>query len=474
MEVRPNFQWPGLDPATNPQDDEDASMMNAIYGQLFEVGPHGSIVPSQATGYEFSNGGLTVDVFLHHGITFQDGTPFTATAVAQSIKRDLLPANACLCLPNFKDVTAVTAPNPTTVQLRLSQPFYPLIAAFVTEAPNWTVSPTALARMGEAKFAANPVGAGPFEVVSNTPSTKLVLKRFPGYWQRGRPYLSKITFLDTGNDQSDYGALVTGEAQVAEQVSTTQVVKKARTTPGLTVHTIPAETYEFVALNDKTAPFNNILAREALMYATNNKAIVKGLYQDLYTPVEAPTGPGNLFYERSVPGARTYDLAKAKRLVRELGSLTVTLGTTTNSTQMITEADVLAAQWAQAGIKTHIDVTTLEQMIQDVSSNHWQGIVAAWGGTGPDPGDNLPFYFASYGILSGTHDPTLDSMFAKAAAERSVSARSAIYDQIYSRMNKMADAVFEYANDMYTITRSNVEGISIDGMFPDWENVWLK
>lgn len=466
-------QWPGLDPATNPQDTADSTEQNAIYGQLFEVASNGKIVPSEATGYRFLNGGLTVEIFIRPGQTFQDGTPFTAAAVASSIRRDLVPSNGCLCLPNFKDVTSVTASGPTTVVIRLSTPFYPLIEAFIDAAPNWTVSPTALQRMGEAAFAQHPVGAGPFEVVSNQPNTKLVLKRNPHYWQKGQPYLDNLTFVSTGSDESDYAALVTGEAQMTE-FTTTQVVKKALTTPSLTVHALPPVSYEFVALNEKTAPLNNILAREALMYATNTKAIVKALYQNLYTPVEAPTAAGDLFYEPKVPGARTYDLSKAKALVKRLGGLTVTLGTTTNTAQQSTEASALASEWSQAGIKVTIDVTSLEQMLEDVKSNHWQAIVAQWGNNGPDPGDNLPFYFASYGILSGTHDPTLDTMLAKAAAEQSMAQRAASYRRIYARMNEMAESVFEYSKYTYVVTRSNVEGISNNIPQINWESISLK
>jgi ABC-type transport system substrate-binding protein len=160
--------------------------------------------------------------------------------------------------------------------------------------------------------------------------------------------------------------------------------------------------------------------------------------------------------------------------VRELGGLTVTLGTTSNTEQWVTEADALSAQWAQAGIKTHIDDTSLPEMLQDVARNKWQAIVAQWGNNGPDPGDNLPFYFASYGILSGTQDPTLDGLFAKAAAESSSSTRLATYREIYSRMNQMAEAVFEYSKATFVITRRNVQGIADNAPVFDWENVWLK
>ena len=50
--------WPaGLDPATNINGAADQSQMDAIFGELFELGPKGKIIPDLATGYKFSNGG---------------------------------------------------------------------------------------------------------------------------------------------------------------------------------------------------------------------------------------------------------------------------------------------------------------------------------------------------------------------------------------------------------------------------------
>ena len=57
--------WPaGLDPATNIDGAADQSYMNAIYGQLFELGPHGTVVDDLATGYGFSNGDKTVTIAI--------------------------------------------------------------------------------------------------------------------------------------------------------------------------------------------------------------------------------------------------------------------------------------------------------------------------------------------------------------------------------------------------------------------------
>jgi ABC-type transport system substrate-binding protein len=101
--------WPqGLDPAVNSLSAEDEPMEDAIYGQLFTENAKGQAEPDLATGYKFLDGGKTVDIFLRHGVTFADGTPFNASAVAWNIRRDLDPKNACLCDTSFPVATPLS------------------------------------------------------------------------------------------------------------------------------------------------------------------------------------------------------------------------------------------------------------------------------------------------------------------------------------------------------------------------------
>ncbi|MGH3291933.1 MAG: ABC transporter substrate-binding protein, partial [Trebonia sp.] len=74
--------WPdGLDPASNVDAIPNQDMMEAIYGQLFMLGPGGKIEPDLATGYSFTPDAKTVTITLRKGVKFSDGTPFNAQAV---------------------------------------------------------------------------------------------------------------------------------------------------------------------------------------------------------------------------------------------------------------------------------------------------------------------------------------------------------------------------------------------------------
>ena len=47
--------------------------------------------------------------------------------------------------------------------------------------------------------AADPVGTGPFSVVSYTPQEGIVVKKNTDYWQEGLPYLDEVEFKITGS-----------------------------------------------------------------------------------------------------------------------------------------------------------------------------------------------------------------------------------------------------------------------------------
>lgn len=463
--------WPGLDPATDIQATADSQILDAIYGQLFEQGPGGSILPDQATGYKWSNHNLTLTIDIRHGMTFQDGTPFTAQAVASSIQRDLLPANACICDGNFAPVSSITASGPYTVVLQLSKLDSAIVGAFLNQAPNWTISPTALASKGETAFSQDPVGAGPFQVVSNTDSSSIVLTKFSKYWEKGHPYLNTLTFENTGTDQSSYAAVETGQVQLAV-VYTLPVVEQAKTNPALKVETSPAMTYEFVQMNEYKAPFNNIDARLALQYATNARLIDQELYSNIYPLVEGPTGPADLYYYKTIPGYHGYNLAKAKALVQQLGGITFTIETLANNQQFTQEAEALAAMWNQAGMTVTVNPTPIGVWIGSVATHTFQAAVVNYGSVVPALDMNA--FFDGDGLNSSFDDPVLDGLINQGTAFTDPTTLKKIALEIAERINSQSEAVFEYAHGNFYILPKDAEGVAQNIPLPNWEDVWIK
>ena len=367
-------QWPNIDVAADTQDAADSDFMNAIYGQLFELAPGNKVVPDEATGYHFSNNYQTVTINIRHGLKFSNGDPFTAANVAWSINRDLEPQWGNIGDANFPLQGPVVASGPYTITANMKHPDSAIIDAFIGEAPNWTADQKALTSMGEKAYEQKPIGAGPFEVVSNAASSKLVLKKNPNYWgaSKGLPHLSGITFTAVGADQSAASALEQGTDQMAQLISTIPLLQSLPS-KGLRVTQPPSTFTQFIALNEGNAPFDNIKAREAVAYATDAAALTKNLYHGAFPIVEDMSGPGQEFYQQKDKYFPAYDLAKAKALVQQLGGLSVNLSTTTNTAYWTTEVEALSTMWEAAGRKVNQQDNTLQQMLAITFNPHVAG-----------------------------------------------------------------------------------------------------
>jgi peptide/nickel transport system substrate-binding protein len=473
--------WPrGLDPASAGA--APSIFLSAIFGGLFQLADGGKIQPDLASGYQVSEDGKTLTISLRPGVKFQDGTPLDAEAVAWNITRDL--GTPCVCSPSASwpplASEGITTPDDHTVVLHFSRPYAALMNVFVSTSVNRIASPTAVQRMGQQEFSLKPVGAGPFQVVSNVVSSEIVLKRYEGYWKEGRPYLDGLVFKSIVGDQPTIQAIQAGQAQ-ASTLTTPALVKQASQNANLTVSQQDGTSPWLIQLNTAVPPFNNKLAREAIYYATDTEAIRTHLLDGLYPATQSFTGPGGLFYQPEVPGYRTYDLAKAKQLVAQLGGLKVDLfgGTDTVAAETV---QVLQSQWRQAGIETTIHSYELPRTIQELEGGKWQAALQSNGAFDPGVSSGVPFRFLSSAPYSGVHDPTLDNMIQQAAATLDQTERSRLYGDIAKYISDQAYAPFMIAVAPAAVARKGVHGPGITtkvpmasvSLLPVWDEVWIE
>jgi peptide/nickel transport system substrate-binding protein len=466
--------WPvGLDPATDTSEGADAPYMDAIYGTLFNLGTGGKIIPNLATGYKFSSDLMTVTIALRHGVLFSDGTPFNSQAVAYNISQDILPQYANIADP-FLPIASITTPDDYTVVLNLKKPFSPIISAFIAEAPNWIASPTAVQKMGLKQFALTPVGAGPYTVVQDNPNAELVVKRNPHYWEQGKPYFDEIDFKVVGTDSSAVDALKTGQGDVYQFFGSPQLLPSIK--KDLQVTSVPATSPLDIQLNTSIPPFNNQVAREAVYYAIDQAAISKALSYGTGIVTQSPSGPGSVVYSPKVAGYRSYDLNKAKALVKQLGGLSFSYdyGSGLGSGSLL--ATALAADFKAAGMNVTLNpLNTLQAILQAFTSNKWESIGQGAGGTNPTVGfGSFGWRYLSTGPFTGVHDPTLDSMINQSTSTPSGPQQNAIFKRIFTYISQMAYTPFVYAAPGYTISTHSVHGpgISTTQLSVLWQDLY--
>jgi peptide/nickel transport system substrate-binding protein len=473
-------QWDrGLDPASGGA--APATFEDAIFGNLFRLTPAGGIEPVLASGYQVSDGGTVITISLRPGVKFQDGTPFNAQAVAWNIQRDL--ATVCVCSPITSwpplAKNGITTPNAQTVVLHFTRPYAAVMATLIGSSVNHIASPTAVQKMGEKQFQLHPVGAGPFQLVSNVVNNTLTMKRYPGYWQQGRPYLDGLVFKTTANDESAYEAMLAGSGQAA-QLTTPAIIKQSSGNSAFSVVVAKGTSPTLIQLNTAIPPFNNKLAREAIYYATDAQAIDTHLFNSMFPVAESFLGPGGLFYQPTVPGYQAYDLAKAKQIVSQLGGLTISLMGPNDPVNANT-VTALQTMWEQAGIHVTTNTYTLEGLIQAFQEKKWQTALQSDGAFDPAAGVGLAFRFFSQAPYSGVHDPALDTMMAQAAATFNMSQRASLYANIAKYISSQAYSPFLIAVAPAAVAAKDVHGPGLTSgvpilavaLAPYWDEAWI-
>ena len=514
----------GLDPATSNTVGANLPQNSAIFGGLFtleadEDGGNAGIVDNQAESHEWSDDDLTLTIKLREGITFTDGTPMNAEAVVWNWIRALnsgstgtprLQLNLGLPAPELsqefldslyaalpadvdrnlvqQQLGTIVAVDDLTVSITLAAPDGSFVNGFPTSSLNLIASPTAFAEQGADDFKENPVGAGPFIITSNTLSERLELEKNSEYFKDGLPYLDTLNFQSILGDQVLYQTLQAGQGDVIEGMANINLIQEAEGNPDVGVFPgVPTSPY-VIQLNTRKPPFDDIKAREAIYYATDFEAINKGLFKDTAEMSQSFTASGGLFYNPEVEGYRTYDPAKAKELVDEIGGLTVNLGTVDVVTaKAVTTA--LQTQWAEAGIDVEIEAAPLGDVITSFISGEWESLLQTAGAWDPSVGIGVAVRFGSQSPFSGAPQPTepggtteLDDLLAAAVATTDEDERKAVYDEIAKYISDEAYAPFGMAFSPSQIVRTTVHGPGLTTPIPAlavnsgvlYDRVWIE
>ena len=308
---------------------------------------------------------------LRPGVTFSDGTPLDANAVAKNFDTYGL-GNKALRLPvseviNNYDRSEVL--DPLTVKFYFKKPSPGFLQGTATIGSG-LVSLSTLARSFEALGdARNIIGSGPFTVKDEKPGRELTLVARKDYqWgpknlaQQGPANLDGITYIVTPEDSVRIGALLAGQAGFIRQVQAYD--EKQATDQGFIIYAAPTR-----GVNDSLSfrPDNPLVAdlrvRQALLHATNAKQVVETLFSPNYpqaSSVIARTAAGYV----DLSDKLAFDQQKAKQLLDEAGwtpgadgirqkagqRLALTVYESLPQPQNKEVLQLVAQQWRQVGV----------------------------------------------------------------------------------------------------------------------------
>lgn len=312
---------------------------------------------------------------LRPGVTFSDGTPLDANAVAKNFDTYGL-GNKALNQPvsevinNYLKSEVI---DPLTVKFFFKSPSPGFLQGTSAIGSGLVSLSTLEKNFNQLGSARSIIGSGPFVVESDRPGreVKLVARKDynwapPSFAHQGRPYLDGINVLVTPEDSVRIGALLSGQADAIRQIQAYD--EKRVSDKGFAVYASPTR-----GVNNSVnfRPDNPLVAdqkvREALLHATNTKEIVQTLFSANYpqaTSVLAKTAVGYV----DLSDKLKFDPAQAARLLDEAGwksgpdgvrqkdgqSLTLTAYESPPQPQNKETLQLVAQQWAKVGVKLNV------------------------------------------------------------------------------------------------------------------------
>jgi peptide/nickel transport system substrate-binding protein len=414
----------------------DRQVFQNLYDKLVDTDENLKIVPMLAASWTISADGTIYTFKLQPNVTFHDGTPFNAAAVAYNFERMRDPKFPSTRRAEIGPIASVTASDPMTVVVKLQQPYSPLLYV-LTDRAGMMVSPTAAQKLG-LDFALHPVGTGPFTFVEAVPQDHVTLQRNPSYWMRGLPYLDQAVFRFIPDDNARIANLKSGDLEMVAVVPGPQVPQLAAASkqPGASFRLLEHGAFPWTGfwLNTTKPPFDNKSLRQAFSAAIDRNAIANVVLQGTAYPAYSFFPNGTPAHDPSwkVP-ARDAALAREKLQAggRPNGFQCTLL--TYQGQSNVSVAQAVQSMLGEVGIQTQIQVLEAGALIDTLGRLDYQAGFAGWSGR-PDPDFDVYPFMTKSGIpnfnFAGYVNPQVQDLLDAARVLQNMDQRVRAYSQV--------------------------------------------
>ena len=427
-----------LDPHQNT-DAGTRSVVFNMYEGLVKPTPSGDLEPAVAEDYKIEDDAMTYVFTLRSGITFHNGNPVTVEDVEYSINRyaEAQGENSAFSLA----VKSVSCPDDKTIVVSLNAPdsefIYQMTLGIIPKDFEWD---------GVSGFP----GTGPFKFVSYTPGEKLVLAKNEHYWKEGLPYLDEVTFKFIATVDTAFLELKAGTIDVLNYLVVAQVADLSRSGDQFTIVEGNMHLVHAMFLNNQYGPLQDERVRQAICYAINRDEINQFLFDGKSTIIGSHMIPDlTTWYEGEAASVYSYDIAKAKDLLKQAGyengfDLVITVPSA--YTQHVETAEIIENQLSMIGVRVSIQKVEWTTWLKEVYTNrNYQATVIGFDGK-LNPSD----WLAKYGSdaaknIANYSDAEYDALLEKALKTTDTEEKASYYKQM--QMNLAQHAASCYIED---------------------------
>ncbi|MBB5163750.1 ABC transporter substrate-binding protein [Mycobacterium sp. AZCC_0083] len=431
-------------------------VLENVFDTLVEPDANLEMRPALAQSWSVSPDQLTWSFQLRKGVTFQDGSPFTADDVVYSYRRII--DEKLSNVDKFSAVTDVSAPDPDTVLIRVKQPT-PNLLTNLGGFKGMAIVQRKNVESGQ--IATHPVGTGPFAFASQKSGDSITLTANPNYWG-GRPKVPGVTFRFISEPSTALSALQAGEIDWTDSIPT-QRVAQLKNDDSIKLAVTPSNDYWYLALNEAREPWKDPRVRQAIAYAIDRKAIVQATSYGTAAANQLAIPEGNPWYTSYDKYADAVDQgqAEAKRLLAEAGASPKNMDmlVTSEYPETVTAAQVIADNLKPLGITVNIRTVDFATWLDEQNTGNFDMLMMGWLGN-IDPDD---FYYAQHHTDGSSNaqkfsNPDVDRLLDAGRVEVNRQARQQDYAKAATIIADQVSYIYLYNPSVIQAWATNLSG----------------
>ncbi len=474
-------------------------MDNQLYNGLVQVDDSLKIQPAIAKSWDVSADGLLYTFHLRNDVYFHDDPLFKSGIGRRAVAADFVYSFGRLIDPKvassgswiFSDKVegkkSFVAINDTTFQIKLRQPFPPLLSLLTAQYAS--VVPHEVVDFCGKDFRSHPVGTGPFKFKYWKEGEVMVLLKNNKYWEKDKdgsalPHLDAVRATFIGDKQTAFMEFVTGKIDFLNDIDGSYrddiLTKSGQMTQKykgkFTLNSGPyLNTMYLGMLVDsslpivKHSPLKILKIRQAINYAIDKRKMVKYLRNSMATPGDAGFIPAGMpgFDAQKIKGY-TYNPEKARQLLSDAGFPNgknlpeISLTTTVGYRDLI---EYVQGQLEQIGIKTRVEITQGASLRELVSKNGVNFFYGSWIADYPDAENYLSVFYSKNKIpwgpnYTGFNNKQFDQLFEQSYNEPDNAKRYALYQQMDNLVMQQSPVVILYYDKRVNLYQANIKGYS--------------
>ena len=446
-----------------------------VYEGLVSPAEGGEVKPALADSWELAADGTSVTFRLKRGVTWHDGTPFTAKDVVFTVRAGKDPRSPPGLRSPFAAFARAEASGDNEVRVVFERRVLNPLLHF-----DFKILPAHLFPQGFVDPDARPsfVGTGPFRFREWAPSGEVRFEAYERYYRKAEPGIrdAEVTAVPDDNIRNElirYGAI-----DLIPQVRPRDIPAMEELS-GVRLYPYSTLSYSFLGLNFRTAALRSPGVRRAIAMGLNREEMLKAHYGNRGTLVSGPFPPASWAYNFDVKPTAYEAKAAAAALdeagavdsdgdgVREWEGEPLVLRLVSLAQNEAQKAVVLDIQQQLKNLKIRVEVRFLEPMAwkKTVFDDHaFDLVLAEWTF---DNSVNIYSLFHSTEAgpgrnnLGGYANAEVDRLLEESRTAPNSEALRAIYGELHRALHDDLPYVFLWSLHRYAVVSSRIENVRL-------------